>query len=79
VLAAAYVFAASGKPQAFDLRTVGDTADGCLALLDRVLVAPAVVAAAACWAVGVAVVVTVSGRDALRLAGEDPIAFLRGS
>ncbi|WP_214409530.1 low temperature requirement protein A [Sphaerisporangium fuscum] len=57
--------------------TLGATAS--LAGLGHFLVAPVVVAAAACWTAGVAVFVTVTGRDVLRLAGEDPTAFLRGS
>jgi low temperature requirement protein LtrA len=50
-----------------------------LALLDQVLIPPAVVAVAACWAVGAAVIVMTHHRDALDQLGEDPLAFLRGA
>ena len=57
------------------LAAIAATVD--LALLERVLIAPAVVAVAAGWAVGAAVVVTVSQRGALRRLEKDPVAFFR--
>jgi hypothetical protein len=58
------------------LQLVATAATVCLALLDRVLIAPAVVAVAAGWAVGAAVLVTVLRRPAMRRLSDDPLAFL---
>jgi low temperature requirement protein LtrA len=48
-----------------------------LALLGEALIAPAVVAAAALWAVGAAAIITLFRRRALHRLEEDPVAFFR--
>lgn len=59
------------------LRLLATAATVCLALLGLVLPAPGVVVAAAAWAVGAAVLVTVLRRDRLGRVDADPMAFLR--
>ncbi|MCR6484895.1 low temperature requirement protein A [Amycolatopsis sp. OK19-0408] len=77
-LAGTRVFAVGSRRWYFTVARVAVlAATVCLALLDRVLPAPAVVAVVAVWTVGAAGVTTVIRGRAKERFGQDPLAFLQ--
>lgn len=68
----------SGRRYAAPLRILAIVATANLGQLDRVLSAPAIVAVAAAWAVGGAVIATRSRDGMLQRIQTDPAAFVRG-